>query len=113
MKNIYLISVYFEDTKLYKIGYTRRKVEKRIKELKTANPYDFDIVKIFEADKYGSSIERNLHQHFRSKKIDGEWFSLSEEDVNEFESLCQNYYKNFEIVQNNNTYLEDRNIIFK
>jgi hypothetical protein len=37
MINVYLICAEFEGRRLYKIGYTRRDVSKRIKELKTGN----------------------------------------------------------------------------
>ncbi len=37
---VYLICPEFEGRKLYKIGYTRRNIEKRIKEIKTGNGSD-------------------------------------------------------------------------
>ena len=112
-KNIYLISCILSGEKVYKIGYTKRNVEQRINELKTGNPISFNIEKVYIADKYGTSIETNLHKHYITKKIKGEWFSLDEKDVEIFEELCDKFYNNFDIIQNNNTYLEESGFKFK
>jgi tRNA splicing ligase len=58
------------------------------------------------------SIETKLHHYFKFKKIDGEWFSLTDEDIENFEKQCDKYYKTFEILEEN-TYIQDRNINFK
>lgn len=100
------------DNKIYKIGYTKREVSQRINELKTGNPYEFDIVEVYQAENYGSAIEGKLHRTFRSKKINGEWFELDEDDINDFQNLCELYYNTFDALKDN-TYLEDRGISFK
>ena len=112
-KNIYLISATLDDGIIYKIGHTRREVRKRLKELKTANPYELEIVKVFITDKYGSNIEKSLHRNFHQSKIDGEWFRLSEDDVDQFESLCEKYYEIFDDLQNENLYIQEKGIKFK
>lgn len=112
-RSIYLISAEIGEEKYYKIGITKRKVEQRIKDLKTGNPADFNIEKIYRTDKYANSIEKRLHSKFKSKKIDGEWFILEHEDIQKFESLCDQYYETFNMLQEDNTYIQDRNIKFK
>lgn len=112
-KNIYLISCSLSEEKLYKIGYTKRAVKQRIKELKTGNPSEFEIEKVYIAEDYSASIENNLHKYFAHKLIEGEWFHLSIEDVNNFESLCEKFYNNFNMIQKNNTYLIDRDFKYK
>ena len=47
MFNIYLICAEFEGRRLYKIGYTRREVSKRIKELKTGNGSELYVINSF------------------------------------------------------------------
>ena len=59
MSNVYLISSYINGEILYKIGMTKRSVEKRLKELKTGNAADLAIVNIFES-KWASKIEANF-----------------------------------------------------
>ncbi len=68
---IYLISAQINDEVLYKIGYTKRKVEQRIKDFKTGNASDFDIIGTFICDKYHITLEKRLHNFFRTKKISG------------------------------------------
>lgn len=112
-KNIYLISSLINDEKIYKIGITRREVSKRIDDLKTGNPYEFKIESVFFAKKFGNSIESRLHFHFKSKQINREWFSLDIDDIESFIGLCESYYKTFEMIQNENTYIQENKISFK
>ena len=107
MLNVYLISAEFGDKKLYKIGYTKRDINKRIKEFKTGNVSDFIIENSFQS-KWGTKIESNLHRRFKTQKIRGEWFDLNDEDINNFKSYCQVIHDNLELIENNNTYFIDR-----
>lgn len=113
MKYIYLISSSLGEETIYKIGFTRNSVEKRINQLKTGSPAEYDIVKTFEADKYGSSIEKYLHKYFEPKKIDREWFSLTKEDIKKFIPLCEKHYNNLELIDENNLYRKERNLSYK
>lgn len=113
MKYVYLISSSLNEETIYKIGFTRNSVEKRIDQLKTGSPAEYNIVEIFEADKYGSSIEKYLHKYFAPKKIDREWFSLSDEDIKSFNSLCNKHYANLELIDENNLYRKERKMSFK
>lgn len=112
-KNIYLISASLDEGKIYKIGLTRRDVYKRLKELKTANPYELKIEKVYEANNYGSNIEKSLHRKFRMSKIEGEWFELTDSDIDIFDELCKGYYKMFDELQKNNSYIAQKGIKFK
>ena len=86
--NVYLICAEIGNEKLYKIGYTKRDIEKRIKELKTGNAADFYLVNSFES-KWGTKIESILHRSLRSKKVSGEWFLLDENDISSFSRIGQ------------------------
>lgn len=106
MYKVYLISSGL-DEKQYKIGYTRRSVEERIKEFKTGNSNDIEIVSVFES-KWGTKIEAYLHRIFKHKKISGEWFNLSENDVLNFKVHCEKTHNNFELLVSENSYIIDR-----
>lgn len=106
MIKVYLISNGGDD-KRYKIGYTKRKVENRVKEFKTGNSNDFEIISVFES-KWASKIEAALHKRFCYSKIEGEWFYLTESEVRNFSNECQNLHNIFEILNNQNTYIIDR-----
>lgn len=94
----------------YKIGYTKRQVEKRIKEFKTGNSSDFEIVDVFES-KYGSKIEASLKNMYKHYNISGEWFILPDSEVIKFNSTCELIHQNLELLANNNTWIIDRNML--
>ena len=107
MFNIYLISSEINGHKLHKIGYTRRSIETRIKEFKTGNASDFEIVDSFHS-KWGTKIEAQLHKIFKQKKQSGEWFNLDDFDIRLFRENCEKIHNNLEIISNNNTYYLDK-----
>jgi len=107
---IYLISSEINNDILYKIGITKRDVNKRLKQLKTGNPATLNIINVFES-KWATKIEANLHVSYDSKRIGGskEWFSLNNEDVKNFISRCQQIHDNFEVLSKENTWFIDKN----
>lgn len=107
MYNVYLICSEIEGKNLYKIGYTRREIEKRIKEFKTGNASSFYIVDSFQSE-WGTKIESRLHRVFNHKKISGEWFDLDENDIKEFSKICNSLHSNFKLISTQNTYYLDR-----
>ena len=111
--NIYLISAQIGEEKLYKIGFTKRSVEQRIKDFKTGNASDFLIEQVFQCDKYHITVEKRLHNHFNSKHVNGEWFLLEKNDIYEFVRLCHKYWEETDILNNQNTWMLEKNIKFK
>ena len=107
MINIYLVCSEINGEKLHKIGYTKRSIEERIKEFKTGNASDFYIIDSFKSE-WGTKIEASLHRAFKSKKVRGEWFNLTDEDLLSFQERCQILHDNFEVITKNNTYYLDR-----
>ena len=74
---VYLIT----DGSYYKIGLTRNEPYKRLAQLQTGTVHKLSIVD------YGlyencSSMESYLHQKYSNKRAGGEWFNLSEDEVN-------------------------------
>jgi hypothetical protein len=62
----------------HKIGLTRRKPETRLKEITT--PEGVSMVHVIEtSDPEG--LEQFLHNEFKDKRAEREWFRLDEEDV--------------------------------
>jgi hypothetical protein len=107
MINIYLICSEIEGKKLHKIGYTKRSIEKRIKEFKTGNASELYLVDSFQS-KWGTKIEAQLHRHFKPKKVNGEWFDLDETDIPKFKMFCQAFHNNLELISTQNTYYLDK-----
>jgi hypothetical protein len=104
---IYLISAYLNGETLYKIGITHRDVEKRLKELKTGNAAELKIVEVFES-KWATKIEINFHVSLASKNIGGgEWFVLTNDDVDNFICKCKMLHENFELLFKTNSWFSD------
>jgi Meiotically up-regulated gene 113 len=107
MYNVYLVSSGVNGQKLYKIGYTRRDVWDRIREFKTGNASQFEIVDVYNS-KWGTKIERHLHTFYKVHKVDGEWFNLTIDQLKDFRRICEISHNNFELVDKYNTYVIDR-----
>lgn len=98
---VYLIKEEVSET--YKIGVSRSP-KKRISELQTANANKLVLEKEVEVVN-GYLVERLLHKNFSSKRKEGEWFSLDEEDLKAFEEKALLYDINYETLKKVNTYL--------
>ena len=103
MINIYLICSEIEGKKLHKIGYTKRAIEKRIKEFKTGNASDIYLVDSFQSE-WGTKIESMLHRIYRPKKINGEWFDLDEVEVKKFYENCEHIHSMFNLISETTYY---------
>lgn len=110
MITVYLVSAEMNDTVVYKIGHTRRRPEDRIREFKTGNASNFTLLEKFQS-KWGTKIETLLHRQFREKRINGEWFTLSDLDVKSFKNLCERADNNFKVLSEQNSYIQDRNLL--
>ena len=104
MIKVYLISSGVDD-KIYKIGHTRRGVKNRIKEFKTGNSSNLEVVDTFES-KWGTKIEASLHKRY--KRIEGEWFKLDEKDILNFNDECKKLHDIFELLSTQNTWVIDK-----
>jgi hypothetical protein len=103
MFKVYLISANYPDSQYYKIGWTKRDPIKRLKELKTGNSQELELVDFFES-KWGPRIESNLHKFFNQNRCEGEWFKLNQEDVSNFRELCQKNHNMFELMEKENSW---------
>jgi len=98
---VYLIK---SDENLYKIGYSKN-VNKRLKQLKTANPNNLQIVETYKSA-FPRKLENYLHNIFKHKRVSGEWFDLDISDINNFLYKCQIFEKNFSALkQFNNPFI--------
>jgi len=92
----------------YKIGSTRAKdVNKRLKQLQTGNSSELYIKESFETE-YPFKIEKMLHNHFKSSNLMGEWFELSESDVEAFKEVCEEKMRVVESLKNNPFYFSNK-----
>ena len=93
---VYLLT----DGELYKIGVTRGSIDKRIAKLQTGNPYIIQMLDCYETDN-PFKIEKILHFRYSDKRVNNEWFELSNEDVSNFKLNCENTEKMIESLKDN------------
>jgi hypothetical protein len=95
MGKVYLVGCPEEDR--YKIGYTNRDIYKRLDEIQTGNPKKIEVVHLFETDHH-VKVEGWMHRKYGSKRMEGEWFELNEEDVENFLINCQEGHDIFQML---------------
>ena len=83
-----------------KIGYSENESPiNRFKQFKTYAPFGAEIIGFIQTDE-AKIIETKLHQKYSSKRLDGEWFLISEEEVqNEI-----NFYTSKEDIKQRNEF---------
>ena len=88
----------------YKIGSTKAKdVNKRLKQLQTGNSSELFIKEYYETE-HPFKLEKMLHNHFKSSNLIGEWFELSENDIEAFRGVCEEKEKTIEALKDNPFY---------
>ena len=86
MSTLYVLRA--KGTDIYKIGATRGAVPDRIKQLRVGCPFPLEVVCTHDAeDAFG--LERGFHHYFHDKRLEGEWFRLSEVDVETIRRDCE------------------------
>jgi hypothetical protein len=66
------------DTDVVKIGFTEGDIEARVQGLQTGSAFRLRVEALLSGDR---KMEKCLHEHFAEKRMCGEWFSLSKDDV--------------------------------
>lgn len=99
MAFVYLLGDDGQDN-TFKIGITRGKIEKRIKQLQTGNGERIYLVDFYETD-YPFFIERSLHLKFYPKQKMNEWFNLDVEDLVNFKEHCRLFENNAKVLEDN------------
>ena len=100
---IYLIEA--KGTGKYKIGISKNPKE-RLEQLQTANGEKLEIICTF-ATRYKYLLEKTLHSHFKSKQTLGEWFGLTDKEVENFALTCGKFELNFQILKESNSYFQE------
>jgi len=75
---VYLIRA---DNGLVKIGITHD-VDARLRALEIASPLGLELIYVITAEfERANQVERRLHTLYEAKRVRGEWFALSDEDI--------------------------------
>lgn len=95
---IYLIQQ--ENTSFYKIGITKKNSLIRLSELQIGNANKLIFITEFET-KWDFKLETALHAFFRLKKVNSEWFELTEEDKHNFLHTCKKHEDMYDALKDN------------
>lgn len=101
MGTVYLLNAWGTDN--YKIGVTKRDIDKRIKQLQTGCPDEIVLVKKFECEHY-RKVESWLHRQHGSKRVEGEWFILEDSDIQNFEVDCERIHTTVKLLIEDNPF---------
>jgi len=106
---IYLISKKENNENVYKIGFTRKDPQKlkRLKQLQTGNDSDLIVVDQFESE-FAIMIETSMHNVYKHKNKRGEWFYLTDSEVNNFRKECEKKEHSFKILSKHNYYFKKK-----
>jgi hypothetical protein len=109
-KKIYV----FKCEQFYKIGITNSP-KKRFDTLAASIPFEMSIVVVYdpkfkEPDEYKKRrrycrIEKYLHKFFQTKRINGEWFKLNQNDLDMIPELIKKSISGHEIVEQEIEYI--------
>jgi hypothetical protein len=86
---VYLIGE-LDNKDIYKIGVTKKDINKRIKELQTGSSDELYVRHSFKTS-YPYKLEKMLHRHFSHNNKLNEWFTLSENQAKDFLNVCEYY----------------------
>lgn len=70
----------------HKIRLTTQSVEQRLAEIQKTMPHFIEVVHTIKSDDI-ETLEAELHERYEGKRVTGEWFALSPEDVFYIKSL--------------------------
>jgi hypothetical protein len=78
-----------------KIGITKNSVNSRVSSMQTGNPYPIEHVFSICTPKY-KEVEAELHDIYKNKRYQGEWFLLSDDDILELETAIDRVIPTYE-----------------
>lgn len=89
----------------YKIGFSTKHPDTRVKALQTGNPNVITLVAFYETYNY-QKLERWLHGKFGAHKTeaDNEWFALTNEQVGSFIDTCKEIDKTIKLLIEQNPF---------
>lgn len=93
MGQVYLVGIPDEDR--YKIGWTKGTIDKRIAPLQTGNAKKIEVIHLFETEHH-VKVETWMHGVHATKRMEGEWFELTNEDIANFKANCQKGHNIFQ-----------------
>ena len=89
----------------YKVGITSKSIEKRMAQLMTGNSEHLNVVATYNTEN-ALALEKMLHHYYASKRIEREWFMLTDTDVKSFIETCQKLESKIILLKEQNPYFK-------
>jgi len=96
MDTIYLLK---DPVGYYKIGFTKNLLTNRVKQLQTGCSGNFEIIYQFQTN-HKRKLETSLHNLFKHKHVNREFYDLDLEDEKIFKQLCGSLEIAFNSIKN-------------
>lgn len=106
---IYLIGE-MDNRDIYKIGVTKKDINKRIKELQTGSSDELYVRSHFKSS-FPYKLEKMLHRHYFNNNKINEWFTLNESEAQDFINTCQKYENIIKSLDDNPFYNKQKSTI--
>lgn len=89
----------------HKIGFSKNHPERRVKQLKTGNSNNINLLNFYETSNY-QKLEKWLHGSFANQKTEAnnEWFTLTNEQVSGFINSCKKADETIKFMMENNPF---------
>lgn len=89
------------DKLVYKIGFTKNDPKLRLRAVKTGNSNPVRVLKEFKSEHY-IKVEGMVYRRLFMERKNLEWFELTDEQVFNFESYCQEAHNTIVFLKENN-----------
>lgn len=100
----YVYLIYDANNDVYKIGVTRSKDSKRIKQLQTGNSCELRVLYMHKTQ-YPFRLETMLHNYYINSLVHGEWYK--DVGIDEFKGKCKEF-DSYIIVLKDNPFFSKR-----
>ena len=102
-----LLSVDINGNEFFKIGVTKRDINKRISELQTGNSDKIQLLNHYQSENF-KKVEKMMHLKYSAFKTEAnnEWFSLQTEHVVSFLENCKEADQTISFLLENNPFYE-------
>ena len=77
------------DQYIIKIGRSYN-VTERMKQIQTSNPYKISLIQAYKCNDC-CILEKMVHNYYKEKRLEGEWFKFTEQDINECKELISKF----------------------
>lgn len=74
----------------FKIGKTKNSIENRIKQLQTGNETELVLARSINYE--NPEIEKYLHEYYKDKRLHGEWFNVTLDEIDHTIKVIKDFY---------------------